>query len=80
MNIEVTSAGKKAQRLEETASAIFVITGEDIKRGGFRSIPEALRLAPGVEVSQVNANQWAITIRGFNSPFANKLLVLIDGR
>ncbi|MDE3118963.1 MAG: TonB-dependent receptor [Nitrospirota bacterium] len=80
MNIEVTSAGKKAQRLEETASAIFVITGEDIKRGGFRSIPEALRLAPGVEVSQINANQWAITIRGFNSPFANKLLVLIDGR
>ena len=80
MNIEVTSAGKKAQRLEEAAAAIFVITGEDIKRGGFRSIPEALRLAPGVEVSQINASQWAITIRGFNSPYANKLLVLIDGR
>lgn len=80
MNTEVTSVGKKGQKLSEAAAAIFVITGEDIKRGGFRSIPEALRLAPGVEVSQVNANQWAITIRGFNSPYANKLLVLIDGR
>jgi len=80
MNTEITSVGKKRQKLSEAAAAIFVITGEDIKRGGFRSIPEALRLAPGVEVAQVTANQWAITIRGFNGIFANKLLVLIDGR
>ncbi len=80
MNTEVTSVARKAQKLSEAAAAVFVITGEDIKRGGFRSIPEALRLAPGVEVAQVTANQWAITIRGFNGIFANKLLVLIDGR
>ena len=80
MNVTVTSVAKKEQPLSKTAAAVFVITGEDIRRGGFRSIPEALRLAPGVQVAQVNANQWAITIRGFNSPFSNKLLVLIDGR
>jgi len=80
MHVTVTSAGKKEQPLAETAAAIFVITGEDIRRGGFRSIPEALRLAPGIQVAQISANQWAITSRGFNSPFSNKLLVLIDGR
>lgn len=80
MNVMVTSAAKKEQPLSKTAAAVFVISNEDIRRGGFRSIPEALRLAPGVQVAQINANQWAITIRGFNSPFSNKLLVLIDGR
>jgi iron complex outermembrane receptor protein len=80
MNMEITSVAKKEQKLSEAAAAVFVITGEDIRRGGFRSIPEALRLAPGLEVAQVDANKWAITARGFNGLFANKLLVLIDGR
>jgi len=80
MNIEITSVSKKQQKLSDAAAAIFVITQEDIRRSGVTSIPEALRMAPGVEVAQINANQWAITARGFNSRFANKLLVLIDGR
>lgn len=80
MRIEVTSAGKKEQKLSQTAAAVYVITQEDIRRSGATSIPEALRLAPGVEVAQINANVWAISIRGFNFRYASKLLVLIDGR
>ncbi len=80
MNIEVTSVSKRAQPLSDTASAIFVITQEDIRRSGVTSIPEALRMAPGLEVARIDANKWAITARGFNGRFANKLLVLIDGR
>ena len=79
MTIEIT-AGKKIQTLADVPAAVFVISGEDIRRGGFRSIPEALRMAPGVQVAQINANQWAISVRGFNAPYSNKLLVLVDGR
>jgi iron complex outermembrane receptor protein len=80
MSIEITSASKKEESLFDTPSAVYVITGEDIRRSGVTSIPEALRLAPGVEVAQLDANKWAITIRGFNERFSTKLLVLIDGR
>ncbi|MBN1394333.1 MAG: TonB-dependent receptor plug domain-containing protein, partial [Pirellulales bacterium] len=62
------------------AAAVFVITNEMIRRSGATCIPEALRMAPGVEVAQINSNAWAITIRGFNVNYANKLLVMIDGR
>ncbi len=80
MNIQVTSVSKKEQSLSKTGAAIFVITQEDIRRSGATSIPDLLRLAPGVDVAQVDANQWAISIRGFSSVYANKVLVLIDGR
>jgi iron complex outermembrane receptor protein len=80
MDIPITSVAKKTQKLVDTAAAVFVITQEDIHRSGVMSIPEALRLAPGVEVAHIDANKWAISIRGFNSLFANKLLVLMDGR
>jgi iron complex outermembrane receptor protein len=80
MNIEVTSPSKRPQKLSDTASAIFVITQEDIRRSGATSIPEALRMVPGLQVARINSNSWAITSRGFASRFANKLLVLIDGR
>lgn len=80
MDIEVTSVSKRAQSLRETAAAAFVITQEDIQRSGARTLPEVLRLAPGVEVARIRSNEWAVTIRGFNGRFANKLLVLIDGR
>lgn len=80
MNIEITSVSKKEESLWGAAAAAYVITAEDIRRSGVRSIPEALRMAPGVEVAQIDANKWAISIRGFNGRFANKLLVLIDGR
>jgi iron complex outermembrane receptor protein len=80
MNIEVTSVSKKAQSRTETASAITVITSDDIRRGGFTHVPDALRTVPGLDIGQVDANRWSISIRGNNSLFANKLLVLIDGR
>lgn len=76
----VTSVGRKTQRASESAAAIYVITADDLRRSGVTSIPEALRLAPGVQVARVDSNKWAISARGFNGVFANKLLVLIDGR
>ncbi len=80
MDIEVVSASKKPQGRTETASAITVITADDIRRGGFTHLAEALRTVPGLEIGQVDANRWSISVRGNNSLFANKLLVLIDGR
>lgn len=80
LNVEVTSVAKKAQSLNDAPAAAFVISNEDIKRSGATSIPDALRLAPGLDVSRIDANKWAVSSRGFNGRFANKLLVLIDGR
>ena len=80
MNIEVTSVSKRPEKLAETASAIQVITREDIRRSGATRLPEALRLASNLEVDQIDSSQWAISARGFNSGLANKMLVLIDGR
>jgi iron complex outermembrane recepter protein len=80
MAIEVSSVSRRPERLSETASAIQVITREEIRRSGATRLPEALRLATNLEVDQLDASQWAISARGFNSPLANKLLVLIDGR
>jgi iron complex outermembrane receptor protein len=80
MQVKVTSVSKKEQSLSRTAAAIFVIHQEDIRRSGATNIPDLLRMVPGVDVQQVDANAWAISVRGFNSRFSNKLLVLIDGR
>src|SRR3982074_218993 len=80
MNVQVTSVSKRTQKLADAAAAIFVITREDIRRSGATSIPEALRMVPGLQVARIDENKWAITSRGFNGRFANKLLVLIDGR
>jgi len=80
MNIEVISASKRKQKLTETPAAVFVITGDDIRRSGATSIPEALRMAPGVQVGRIGTDKWSVSIRGFNGRFSNKLLVLIDGR
>ncbi|HEU5260213.1 MAG TPA: TonB-dependent receptor [Gemmatimonadales bacterium] len=80
MSLEVTSVSKRPERLSQTASAIQVITREDIRRSGASRLAEALRLATNLQVAQVDSRQWAISARGFNSTTANKLLVLIDGR
>src|SRR6185503_6646469 len=80
MKIEVTSVSKRPEKLSDVAAAIYVITNEDIRRSGVTSIPEALRLAPGLEVARQDSHTWAISSRGFNDEFANQLLVLIDGR
>src|SRR3954466_1898142 len=79
-NIEVTTASKEPEEVWETPAAIFVLTNEDIRRSGATSIPEVLRLVPGVEVSRGVSSTWAIGIRGFGSSFSKSVLVLIDGR
>jgi iron complex outermembrane receptor protein len=79
-NLQITSVSRRAERLADAAASVFVITGEDIRRAGVTSLPEALRLAPNLEVARIDARQYAISARGFNSTIANKLLVLIDGR
>jgi iron complex outermembrane receptor protein len=79
-NISITSVSRRAEKLSEAPAAIYVITNEDIRRAGVLTLPEALRLAPNLEVARVNANQYAISARGFNNGIGNKLLVLIDGR
>src|SRR6202140_3932563 len=80
MNTKVTSVSKKEQSLSRTAAAIFVISAADIRRSGATSIPDLLRMVPGLDVAQINANTWAISARGFNHQFSDKLLVLVDGR
>jgi iron complex outermembrane receptor protein len=80
MDIKVTSVSKKEEKLSRTAAAIFVISSDDIRRSGATNIPDLLRMAPGVDVEQIDANAWAISIRGFNSRYSDKVLVLIDGR
>lgn len=86
MGIEVTTVSRRPEKLSETASAIQVITAEDIRRSGATRLPEVLRLASNLQVAQFNAHDWAISARGFNgaplanNSLANKLLVMIDGR
>jgi iron complex outermembrane recepter protein len=79
MQVEVTSASKKAENLSQAPAAIFVVTGEDIRRGGFSSVPDALRMVPGMYVAQQTSHYWQVGARGFSSVFNNKMLVLIDG-
>lgn len=80
MSIEVTSVSKRAEAISRAAAAIYVLTQEDLRRSGVTSLPDALRLVPGVQVARATSSIWAISARGFNGRFANKLLVLIDGR
>jgi outer membrane receptor for ferrienterochelin and colicin len=80
MNVEVTSVSKKPEKLSRTASAVFVITQEDIRRSGATDIPDLLRMVPGIDVAQIDANAWAVSARGLNGRFSNELLVLVDGR
>lgn len=78
--IPITSVTGRPQPVQEAAASIFVITAEDIRRCAATSLPEALRLAPNLQVARINANQYAISARGFNNAIGNKLLVMIDGR
>ena len=79
-NVEVTTASKEPEEIWKTPAAVYVITQEDIRRSGATSIPEALRLVPGVEVARIDSNQWSVNIRGLGSGFSKSVLVLIDGR
>src|SRR4029077_17641636 len=79
-NVEVTTASKEPEQIWKTSAAIFVLTQDDIRSSGATSIPEVLRLVPGVEVARINSNQWSVNIRGLGSGFSKAVLVLIDGR
>ncbi len=78
--VEVTTVAKEPEEVWRTPAAVYVITQQDIERSGATNIPEALRLAPGVEVARINSNRWAIGIRGFGGRFSRDVLVMIDGR
>jgi iron complex outermembrane receptor protein len=80
MDIEVTSVSKRVERRSAAPAAVFVITADDIRHWGVTTIPDALRMVPGLHVARIDANKWAVSARGFSSRFANKLLVMIDGR
>ncbi|WP_416308133.1 TonB-dependent receptor plug domain-containing protein [Neptunicella sp. SCSIO 80796] len=80
LDINVSIVSKKQEAMATAPAAIYVITGEDIQRSGITTIPDALRMVPGLNVAQSDSNSWAISARGFNSVLANKLLVLLDGR
>lgn len=80
MQVTITSVAKKPQPLADTAAAVFVITQEDIRRSGVTSIPEALAMAPGIQVARISSSKWSVSSRGFGGLTSNKLLVMIDGR
>ena len=80
MSIKVTSVSKKEEKTSQSAAAVFVISREDIGHSGALSIPDLLRMVPGLDVAQIDVGKWAISARGFNGQYSNKLLVLIDGR
>lgn len=79
-DVPVTSVSRQPQKLSNAAAALFVITREDIRRAGVTSVPELLRMVPGIQVARIDANKWAISARGFNGRYSNKLLVQKDGR
>jgi iron complex outermembrane recepter protein len=78
--VEVTTASKEPEEVWKTAAAVYVLTNEDIRRSGATSIPEALRLVPGVQVSRIDNDHWAVGIRGFADQFSKSMLVMVDGR
>src|SRR4051812_35365538 len=80
MNIEVTTVSRQAEPWFSTPSAIQVITSEEIRRSGATSLPEALRLAPNLQIAQADSSTWSVTARGFGTTLANKMLVMMDGR
>lgn len=79
-DVEVTTASKEPEEVWKTAAAIYVLTNEDIRRSGATSIPEVLRLVPGVQVSRIDNDHWAVGIRGFADQFSKSMLVMVDGR
>lgn len=79
-NIQVTSASRKAENLSGAPAAIYVLTGEEIRESGFTTLPEALRMVPGLFVAQTNSHSWQISTRGFAGMNNRRMLVLVDGR
>lgn len=79
-HVKVTTAGKKPQDLFQVPSAIAIVGKEDIYQSGLTSLPDLMRLVPGVDAAQISSQKWAVSARGFNFIYASKLLALVDGR
>src|SRR5664279_3172520 len=79
-SVQVTSVGRKAQKISKSPASVFVLTAEDIRRSGATSIPEALQWVPGVTALSVDGRSWAVSIRGSARMYSDKILVMIDGR
>ena len=79
MNVQVETANRYKEDFIKSASAVYIITSEDIKRSGYNTLPEVLKMVPGVDVVRADSNKWGVTVRGFNGVFSNKLMVLVDG-
>src|SRR4051812_12250911 len=80
LSMEVTSVSRHQQELRKTPAAVYVVTQEDIRRSGVTDVAELLRMVPGVQVAQIESSLWAVSVRGFNGEYANKLLIVVDGR
>ena len=80
LDLEVYSVSRVGEPIADAPAAVYVVTREEIRRNGVTSLPDALRGVPGLEVARIDANKWGTSARGSSSRFANKLLVLIDGR
>ncbi len=80
MSTKISTVSRKPQTLSDTPAAVFVISQEDIRRSSANSIPELLRMAPGLSVARIDSNKWSVTSRGYSGRFADDLLVMIDGR
>ncbi|MGH9590585.1 MAG: TonB-dependent receptor plug domain-containing protein [Terracidiphilus sp.] len=79
-NVQVTSVTKEPEEVWQTPAAIYILTQDDIRRSGAITLPDLLRTVPGVQVSEIQSNNWAVGIRGFGSQFSRGVLLLIDGR
>lgn len=80
LNETVTSVSRREQKLGDAAAAVYLISNDDLRRSGATTIPDALRIVPGLNVASVNSRESAVSARGFNGVFSTKLLVLVDGR
>jgi iron complex outermembrane receptor protein len=80
VDVEITSASRRAEKLSQTSSAVDVITSDDIERAGVTNIPDALRLGAEMDVAQIDGHTWAVSARGFANTISNKMQVLMDGR
>src|SRR5262245_527667 len=80
LNMQVSSVSRHNEQLRSTAAAVYLITQDDIRRSGATDIPDLLRMVPGMDVAQLTSNTWAVSARGFNTQYATKMLVLVDGR
>ena len=80
LDVKIRAVGKKPQQLSEIPAAVFIITHSDIRQAGVRTIPDLLRMVPGMHINQLNSHAWEISARGFNQLLANKMLVMVDGR